>query len=82
MSKVHFIAMAGLHGCLPQSCECYDTYATAVDSLVSLHELGRKRARILNRDGYLELNLGRDGNEYCEIEECSCDSPEDHSDSF
>jgi len=26
------------------------------------------------------LNLHRDGNEYCEIEECYCDNPEQHND--
>lgn len=77
----HYIAMAGLHGCLPNSCEVYDTYQDAVDSLVSLHELGKKRAAALKRDGSLELNIGRDDNEYCEVEKCACSEPQVHSDS-
>ena len=81
MSK-HFIAMAGLHGYLPQSCEVYDTYEDAVESLASLHELGKNRTRQLRKEGNLELNLHRDGNEYCEIEECECSTPEIHSDSM
>ena len=77
----HYIAMAGLHGCLPQTCEVYETYDEAVDALADLHELGDRRRRELRRDGSLELNLHRDGNEYCEIEERDCATPSVHSDS-
>ena len=77
----HFIGMAGLHGYLPQTCDVYDHYQDAVDSLASLHELGKTRTRLLKRDGYIELNLGRDGNEYIEISECDCNEPWIHSDS-
>lgn len=76
MATTHYIGMAGLHGCLPQTCNSYETYQDAVDSLASLHELGRARHQELERDGYLELNL----NEYCEITECDCDTPNDHND--
>ena len=78
----HYIGMAGLHGCLPQYCEVYDTYEEAAEGLAFLHELGRDRIRRLRMDGYLELNLHRDGNEYCEITECECSTPEIHSDSL
>ena len=78
---VHYIGMAGLHGYLPQTCDVYDSIKNAADSLAQTHELGRDRRRQLQRDCYLELNLQRDGNEYCEITECECDSPEMHSDS-
>jgi len=78
--KTHFIGMAGLHGCLPQTCSTYDNYIDAVEGLACIHELGKNRTRQLKRDGYLELNLHRDGNEYCEIEECYCDNPEQHND--
>ena len=81
-SKTHYIGMAGLHGCLPQTCDVYETYQDAVDSLASIHELGKTRSAALKKHGYLELNLHRDGNEYCEIEECDCDTPEVHSDSM
>lgn len=81
MGKTHYIAMAGLHGCIPASCEAYPTLDEAVDDLTSLHELGRNRKRELKRNLCLELNLQRDGNEYCEIEECNCDEPEIHCDS-
>jgi len=82
MSKTHYIGMAGLHGCMPQACDVYDTYNDAAEGLAFIHELGRNRTRQLKRDGYLELDLHRDGNEYCEIVECDCDTPEVHSDSM
>jgi len=78
--QVHFVAMAGLHGCLPNYCDYYETYNNAVEGLAQIHELGRDRTRILKRDSYLELNIRRDGNEYCEIVNCDCDIPELHSD--
>ena len=79
-SKKHFIGMAGLHGYLPQYCSVYDDYESAFEDLASLHEIGINRRANLKRDGYLELNLKRDGNEYCEITDCDCDTPEIHSD--
>jgi hypothetical protein len=78
--KKHYIAGAGLHGCLYQTCEVHETYKEAVDSLAFLHELGEKRRRKLSTQGYLELNLHRDGNEYCEIIECGCGHPDVHKD--
>ena len=79
MSK-HYIAMAGIHGCIPQYCASFDTIRDAADELASIHELGKNRKRALQRDKYLELNLQRDGNEYCEITECDCITPEVHND--
>ena len=79
-TKVHYIGMAGFHGCLPQTCESYDSYEDAVEGLASIHDLGKNRTAQLKRDGYLELNLHRDGNEYAEIEECNCSTPDAHND--
>ena len=73
--------MAGLHGYLPQMCEVYDDHERAVEGLAQIHDLGKRRTAELRRNDYLELNLRRDGNEYCEIEECNCETPEIHSDS-
>ena len=77
---IHYIAMSGIHGCLPQYCAACDTIRDAVDSLASLHELGKNRQRELRRDLYLELNPNRDGAEYAEIVECDCDDPDCHND--
>lgn len=76
----HYIAMAGLHGCMPNYQAVLNSYNDAVNSLSDVHELGRRRRQELKRDGYLELNLHRDGNEYCEIVACDCDDPDSHSD--
>ncbi len=78
---VHYIGMVGLHGCLPTTCDVYDTYDDAVDALATIHELGAKRRAVLKRHGYIELNPRRDGNEYAEITECDCADPSVHSDS-
>lgn len=90
--NTHYIAMGGLHGYLPSHCQSYDTLQDAIDSLVELYELGRIRKQRLTDDLYLELNLHgieagyqqppqpADGNEYCEIIECDCDTPEIHND--
>jgi hypothetical protein len=84
----HFIAMAGLHGYLPSACEAAPTLAEAVGYLAAIHNLGKKRRKILKDDMYLELNfrptnpiIEDDGNEYCEITECSCNDPSVHCDS-
>lgn len=78
--QVHYIAMGGLHGYLPSHCDVYDTWQEAVTALVDQYELGKKRSRVLARDLSLELNSKRDGNEYVEIVECDCETPEVHSD--
>jgi hypothetical protein len=79
MEKKHWIAMAGLHGCMPNYCGVHESYENAVGDLAALHELGKGRTRELKKNGYLELNIHRDGNEYCEITECDCDNPEEHN---
>ena len=77
----HYIGIAGLHGCMPQTCDVYETAKDAAESLAQTHDLGRKRAATLRRYLYLELNLRRDGNEYAEITACECSNPSQHSDS-
>jgi hypothetical protein len=79
--NTHYIGMAGISGCIPSTCDVFETYDDAVDSLGSLHELGRKRSAQFRKNGYIELNLHKDGNEYAEIVECDCDDPSQHSDS-
>jgi hypothetical protein len=81
MAKKHFIGMAGLHGCLPQTCDVYATKGDAAQSLGDIHELSKNKIRLLRRAMYLELDLSKHGNEYCEIAECECDDPAVHSDS-
>jgi len=75
----HYIAMSGMHGCLPDSCNAYEYYDSAVNELASMFELGRTRKARLYADRYLDLQP-EDGAEYCEITECSCDKPWEHCD--
>ena len=79
MTKKHFIALAGLHGCMPQCCHAHTDYDSAVEDLALIHDLGRDPRRELKRTGSLELNIRRYGNEYCEIVECACATPEVHN---
>ena len=78
--RKHFIAMSGDHGCLPDYCDVFVTYQNAVDSLADMFSLGRTRKARLFADRTLELNSSRDGAQYCEITECTCDNPAKHSD--
>ena len=64
-----FIAMAGLHGCLPNYTAEHDTYDSAVEDLSSIHELTQELQEQLRKDGTLELDLAIHGNAYCEIVE-------------
>lgn len=72
----HWIGMAGLHGCMPNYTASYETKRAAAEGLAAMHD--RSIVTALMRDDSVELNLERDGNEYAEIVECSCDRPEDH----
>lgn len=74
MKHTHVHYGAGLHGCLYQDGPHYaESFGDARDALVESYSLKGKRVKILDRDGYLELSLKRDGNEYCEITACSDD---------
>jgi hypothetical protein len=85
----HYIAMSGMHGCLPDHCEVFETREDAVSDLVFLFDLGRTRTARLRKESYLKLTPSaverrQDvdfGADYCEITECDCDNPSIHSDS-
>ena len=70
-TKEHYHALAGLHGCMPNSNEPCEDYENAVQCLSHIHELSKKRESILRKDGHLKLNIHKDGNEYCKITECN-----------
>lgn len=78
----HFIGMAGLHGCLPQTCDVYATAQDAAEALAQSHGRPKSWARYLAREGFAALDLKRDGNEYAEIIACDCNDPAVHSDSL
>lgn len=87
---VHYIAMAGLRGCLPEYCEVYADRESAIDGICFVHDIGEysKFRKNLKRDGYTDLILHPrkspphpgHGNQYAEVTECSCDTPWIHSD--
>jgi hypothetical protein len=66
---------------MPLYCEVYETKQAAAESLADIHDLSGYKTRQLKRDMYLELDLHTHGNEYCEIAECNCDTPCEHSES-
>ena len=79
-NKVHYIAMGGTYGCLPDNCAALPTLTGAVEELATIYELGSARQRTLRRNRYLDLDNGRDGGDYCEIVECDCGDMECHND--
>lgn len=82
-NRIHYIAMAGLHGCIPNYCDVYASFDDAVESLCQVHDLGpySRFRKELKKHGYTELNLRKHGNAYAEVSECSCEEPWIHSDS-
>jgi hypothetical protein len=89
-SKVkHYVSMSGLHASIPDHCEVFDKRKDAIADLVDMFRLGRTRATRLSKNGYVELKrtaieMAQDweefGAEYCEVVECSCSNPMEHSD--
>src|SRR5262245_13523191 len=77
MKRTHFIAMGGIHGCLPDMCSAYSDLAAAVESLSDLYELTEEQTRELKDSQYLELGADQ-GGDYCEITECDCSKPWEH----
>jgi hypothetical protein len=85
----HYVAMSGMHGCLPDHCEVFESHKDAAEDLTQLFDLGSTRKARLRKDSYLELtpnpveeSQDEDfGAEYCEITVCDCDNPLVHSDS-
>ena len=78
--KTHYIAMAGLHGYMPQYCEVYESKRDAADALIDLHEADEsEHLTELLKYNYTDLELSEHGNEYAEIVECYCDDPQEHS---
>jgi len=76
----HYIGMGGMHGYMPNFCDVYSTYKNCIEGIACIQDLGKNRKARLKRDGCLELNLRRDGNEYVEIQECDCNEPWIHQD--
>lgn len=74
---LHYIAMGGEHGCLPDNCSAYRRKGDAVEGLDDIYELSRRQKISLRQFGIVELRRSQ-GGAYCEISECTCDSPWEH----
>jgi hypothetical protein len=75
--RVHFIAMGGEHGCLPDNCEAYDNNEDACDSLANIYELDNQQLETLKETGYVDLYRNQ-GGAYCSVDECNCPFPWEH----
>lgn len=66
-SKV-YLAGSGEYGCLYDSVTVHTSREAAVTELIERFDLARsRRAGLLRRDLYLDLNPHEDGAEYCEV---------------
>lgn len=83
--KKHYIAQSGLTGgYMPNVSEVCDTRTQAAEFLGEIFELSGYKIKQLRKDWYMEVgekDIYGSYNEYCEIIECNCDTPEIHSDS-
>lgn len=79
-NKRHYVGGAGLHGYLFNYITWGYSRGAVAEDLGSIHELSGRAIARLRRDWYYELDLHTHGNEYCEISECDCGDPNQHSD--
>lgn len=77
--KTHYIAMSGIGGCLPSSCDVHETLKEAVESLKQFYELSQRQVKELKKFRIVDLRKDQ-GNEYAEIMECKCNEPGEHQD--
>ena len=77
MDKVHYIAMGGEHGCMPDNCGAYLTLKYAIEGLNEIYELSKRQLKELKDYGSTELRRSQ-GGAYCEVSECHCDFPWEH----
>jgi hypothetical protein len=91
----HYVAMSGLRGCIPNTCDVHRSRRVAVAHLAEALDLetggldnradygGRfhgERQGSLARDGYRDLSLYAYGAEYADVIACQCATPWIHSD--
>lgn len=79
--KVHFIAMSGSYGCIPDNIAAFEKRTDAIKHIINLFELpvyGCK-ADHLRKTRYVDLG-GDFGADYAEIVKCNCGHIEVHND--
>lgn len=84
--KKHYVAMAGLTGCLPSMVMADTNKADLIDAIVGEHtdlENGFTLPRVkqeLKDTWYAVLDLKKFGNEYIQIDVCTCGDISNHFD--
>jgi hypothetical protein len=76
-NRVHYIAMGGEYGCMPDNCSTYRSRANAIEGLDSIYELTSEQKDELEVSNTVRLTREQ-GGAYCEVSECSCSSPWEH----
>ena len=79
---IHYIAMGGEHGCMPDNCSAYGNFEDAINGLNEIYELEQWQLDNLREfaSGYSCTELNREqGGAYCEISSCDCLEPWEHS---
>jgi hypothetical protein len=77
-ARTHYIAMAGVSGCMPQCCEAFSDGRLATAYLAEIHDLSTTQAIQLEQERFLQLDATKFGNDYCEITTCWCSNPAQH----
>lgn len=75
----HYVGMNGTHGCMPDSCNAYETRDAAIEFLADLLELSDEQTQELKDFSTVECTQEQ-GADYCEVTACTCISPWEHSD--
>lgn len=68
---MHYLAMSGSSGCIPDYMQSHDDWGSAVEDLAGLFDLSEQAETLLRVHGYLGLTK-EDGADYCEIVLCDC----------
>lgn len=82
LPKLHYIAMSGNNGCLPDHCNAFRNRSDAIQSLIDIFEFrpyGNK-ATELKTFGYVTLEKYTYGAEYASVEKCDCNNMKIHND--
>lgn len=88
MAKIHYIAMQGDFGYIPDDINSFDDLDQAIQWLEGIFKESLSDSELNEMILALLFNKNRvyhfgytDLPDYCEIQECICDTPEDHGDS-
>ncbi len=79
---LHYIAILGDKGCLPDSCKFFFSMDEAIKSLIEALRLDPNGQYVnkLRTYGYVSLPEFPFGFDYAEVTKCTCDNPGKHGD--